>query len=722
MGNGMSNRVAMITLLLGLLTWMGLASADYFMVEPTGKMIPAEKVDGIFRPISGTEEDFLTVVFDKQYYDTLSYYTYGGHYFYPNRDSNTIFITWFTPQYVCSLAALGGVFYSDGYAQAFVWEAPDYIKDTPTDSVLEYLYETWEYDSVANQWVLQPDILAGPLTIGSEGLGDWTTRYCLVEFDPKIDIKWNSFYAGYMITDRMNPNPLPYGGKPWPTSDGAYEDGILEFIPSRSYMYRVQPGHPDHCKWIPYSNITGNWIMFAVINIYDIFLVDIRVNRLRDTYLKGSRTVTARLVGGHGEPFLTSRISSISLIYWINSETPDTLAMSLICEDSSIYSADIPGQAAWDTVSYYVYAQDIHGPARSSSTYNYVIRKGTHGGILLVIEKDEWCVPAHSYGLPYSYDPVGAVYPYVDYWYVGNYGKPDSSVLNFYHKGPGENTVIWVTRTGSLFWEDTTFLKDFLDSGGNLFLSSQALFGPFGPWGTVYWVAPPGHFAYEYLKVRAGYEDYFTAEDTTFTLYGVEGNPLTSELTEIVVYPPGYDLAGKFDSLAPECSPIFYDTAGAIMGYCYEGDYKLVCLYWLFQYIGDRKDTVIIGEDTVFADTSSQKTLVRNILKWFGVVGIEEVTSPAVNTYSLGQNVPNPTSSVTSISYTLPKSSNVSLKIYDITGRLVKTLVDQKVEAGNHIVCWDTKGDLGFTVTNGVYFCRLQAGDFSSMRKVIILR
>jgi len=478
MGNRMSSRVSIMTLFIGLLTWISLVSADYFIIEPTGKMIPAEKVNGIFRPVSKTEEDFLTVPFDKQCYDTLSYYTYSGHYFYPNRDSNTIFITWFTPQYVCSLVGLGGVFYSDGYAQAFVWEAPDYIKDTPTDSVLEYLYETWDYDSVANQWALQPDILAGPLTIGSEGLGDWTSRWYSVEFDPKIDIKWNSFYAGYMITDRMNPNPLPYGGKPWPTSDGAWEQGVLEFVPSRSYMYRVQPGHPDHCKWIPYGNIYGNWTMLAVIDIYEVSLVDIRVDRLRDTYLEGPRAVIARPVGCCGEPVPTSRISSISLIYCVNSETPDTLAMSLIDEDSSIYSVDIPGQAPWDTVSYYVYAQDIHGPARSSSTYNYVIREGTPDGILLLVENNAY------YGLPYSYEPVGAIYPCVDYWYVGNYGKPDSSVLNFYHKGPGEHTVIWVTRFGSLFWEDTTFLKNFLDSGGNLFLSSQALFGPFGETGT----------------------------------------------------------------------------------------------------------------------------------------------------------------------------------------------------------------------------------------------
>jgi len=122
------------------------------------------------------------------------------------------------------------------------------------------------------------------------------------------------------------------------------------------------------------------------------------------------------------------------------------------------------------------------------------------------------------------------------------------------------------------------------------------------------------------------------------------------------------------------------------------------------------------------ADTYAQDTLIRNILEWFGAVGVKEVTSPAVNTYFLGQNVPNPTSSTTSISYTLPKSSHVSLKIYDITGRLVKMLVDQKVDAGKHIVCWDTKDNAGLMVAPGVYFYKLNVANHTASKKIIVMR
>jgi len=212
-----------------------------------------------------------------------------------------------------------------------------------------------------------------------------------------------------------------------------------------------------------------------------------------------------------------------------------------------------------------------------------------------------------------------------------------------------------------------------------------------------------------------------------FVQYGVEGNPLTSELTEITVYPYPFaecnnNLAGKFDSLAPECSPIFYDTAGAIMGYCYEGDYKLVCLYWPFQHIGDLSDTVIIGEYTVFADTISQKTLVGNILKWFGVVGIEDKAPFVSANFSLSQNWPNPITSVTTINYYLPKNCEAALDVYDVSGRLIETITEGRKSAGTHSVIWDGRDAKGKELPSGIYFYTLRAGGFTVTRKMVVVR
>jgi len=98
--------------------------------------------------------------------------------------------------------------------------------------------------------------------------------------------------------------------------------------------------------------------------------------------------------------------------------------------------------------------------------------------------------------------------------------------------------------------------------------------------------------------------------------------------------------------------------------------------------------------------------------------------------FSLAQNYPNPFNSTTAINYRVSAISNqqsaVSLEIYNITGRLVKTLVDGRQEAGVHSVVWDGRDARGQEVGSGIYFYRLQViGDrlkVEKSRKMVLLR
>jgi predicted outer membrane repeat protein len=85
--------------------------------------------------------------------------------------------------------------------------------------------------------------------------------------------------------------------------------------------------------------------------------------------------------------------------------------------------------------------------------------------------------------------------------------------------------------------------------------------------------------------------------------------------------------------------------------------------------------------------------------------------------FALGQNYPNPFNPTTAISYQLSANGHVSLRIYDTAGRLVTTLVSGWREAGSHQVTWDASG-----LPSGLYFCRVQAGDFSAVQKLILLK
>jgi len=84
--------------------------------------------------------------------------------------------------------------------------------------------------------------------------------------------------------------------------------------------------------------------------------------------------------------------------------------------------------------------------------------------------------------------------------------------------------------------------------------------------------------------------------------------------------------------------------------------------------------------------------------------------TPVYTTLVLGQNAPNPFDPQTQISYTIPGSASgapVSLRIYDVAGRLVRTLVDAIQPPGIHVLGWDGTDERGSRVSSGVYFYRL---------------
>jgi hypothetical protein len=103
-------------------------------------------------------------------------------------------------------------------------------------------------------------------------------------------------------------------------------------------------------------------------------------------------------------------------------------------------------------------------------------------------------------------------------------------------------------------------------------------------------------------------------------------------------------------------------------------------------------------------------------------LGVEETPAVAPLTYSLAQNYPNPFNSSTVISYQVPAASRVVLNVYSTEGRLVRTLVNGEATPGSHNVIWNGLSNSGTAVATGVYFYRLQAGDFSAIQKMVYLK
>jgi hypothetical protein len=100
--------------------------------------------------------------------------------------------------------------------------------------------------------------------------------------------------------------------------------------------------------------------------------------------------------------------------------------------------------------------------------------------------------------------------------------------------------------------------------------------------------------------------------------------------------------------------------------------------------------------------------------------GIDDGRTPPAD--RLAQNRPNPFNPVTTISYEIATAGRVSIRVYDVTGRLVRVLLDDVRSAGPHAVEWDGRDERGRPTASGVYFYKLTTKDFTKTRKMVLLK
>jgi hypothetical protein len=89
--------------------------------------------------------------------------------------------------------------------------------------------------------------------------------------------------------------------------------------------------------------------------------------------------------------------------------------------------------------------------------------------------------------------------------------------------------------------------------------------------------------------------------------------------------------------------------------------------------------------------------------------------------YSLSQNYPNPFNPITKIQYSIPQSSRVVIKVFDILGSEIETLVNEEKPAGIYELNWNAVSAAG-GLPSGVYFYQLRAGDYTSVKKMLLIK
>ena len=189
------------------------------------------------------------------------------------------------------------------------------------------------------------------------------------------------------------------------------------------------------------------------------------------------------------------------------------------------------------------------------------------------------------------------------------------------------------------------------------------------------------------------------------------------------------------DQWSVSLTPIFHTTLGGNEGF---GDYwasdiplkfpNATSFDWKQFYID-----VTVPAPPEGQEAKSMDVRLHPLGRFQGTVWMDDLEVKVINTtdvndnyvpkdYTLNQNYPNPFNPSTIISYALPKTSFVTLKVYDMLGREIKTLVNNEQNAGTNRVQWNGDNNFGTKVSSGTYIFVIRADEFYSAKKMVLLK
>ncbi|MCK4541196.1 MAG: T9SS type A sorting domain-containing protein [Spirochaetales bacterium] len=129
-----------------------------------------------------------------------------------------------------------------------------------------------------------------------------------------------------------------------------------------------------------------------------------------------------------------------------------------------------------------------------------------------------------------------------------------------------------------------------------------------------------------------------------------------------------------------------------------------------------------VSEGTMDITVTAQDCIPFEGIVYVGETGVAEKPCIQFLKFNLSQNMPNPLTKFTRINYALSEKGMVDISIYDVAGRSIRTLFNGSQEAGEYNVIWDGRKNNGDRVPNGIYFYKLVAGNYSRLRKMIVVK
>lgn len=324
---------------------------------------------------------------------------------------------------------------------------------------------------------------------------------------------------------------------------------------------------------------------------------------------------------------------------------------------------------------------------------------------------DSWTQPSHPFAFSHAeaLDALGVAFDCC----ANETAVDDSIPLVDYH------AVIWIL--GDESQEDSTFtpaeqslVTAYLEGGGNFFLSGSEVGYDLVELGST----GDADFYHQILKA-----EYVTDDAGVNTVEGVTGTIFD-----------GLDFA--FDDgthgIYEENKPDAVAQMGAsVANLVYSGtSYKAGLQYQgVFGRANQEGRLVYLGFpfETIYPE-SIRTAVMGRVLEYFGLVtpvesGLQD-EPPIPRVFTLHQNYPNPFNPTTTITFALPGESlqQTSLRIYNLLGQQVRTLLEAPLAPGFHRATWNGKDDGNHPVSSGIYFCVLRAGPFVGTRKMVLLK
>lgn len=134
-------------------------------------------------------------------------------------------------------------------------------------------------------------------------------------------------------------------------------------------------------------------------------------------------------------------------------------------------------------------------------------------------------------------------------------------------------------------------------------------------------------------------------------------------------------------------------------------------------------ETITLNYTVTFAASIGGGTAVGVLTLNNVTVGIDDFESNKIaKMFNLKQNFPNPFNPNTTIYYSLPNESAVTITVYDILGKEINQLISQKQLTGNHSIQWNGKDINGNPVSAGIYLYQIQAGEFIQTKKMVLMK